>query len=123
MRGGCASYFRFKSHPLRLLLFLNSRDFSFELDLGLMDVDDKALSRVLKAKRDVALLEKFQAEPRTYVCLPTLGYYSKLLKDILNGVSCECCGFRDSLNVRMVEGHIVGPECAAHPFGSCKRSA
>ncbi|MEM4727466.1 MAG: hypothetical protein QXD04_04355 [Candidatus Bathyarchaeia archaeon] len=43
------------------------------------------------------------------------------LKDIpAEGYTCECCGYRGLVNVHIRDGHIVGPECANHPFGSCR---
>jgi hypothetical protein len=48
----------------------------------------------------------------------------EFLKDVpAEGYTCECCGYRGLVNVHVKDGHIVGPCCYNHPFGSCRRRA
>jgi len=93
------------------------RDFELELDLRLMDVDDKALSRVLLAKHDVVTTTnpEVRASARWV-------YYAALLRDVPDGRACECCGRENLLSVRRRDGKVVGTECVkpGHAF-PCKR--
>lgn len=97
------------------------RDRHLEADLLRKEVDDKALGRVLAAKRDTLEIEKGGT---SLTFSEGFLYYKRLLADIHEGLACECCGFKNLIHVKRVGGHILGPECSkpGHPFGTCKRA-
>lgn len=80
-------------------------------DVLMSDKSNAALSRVLKAKVEIVRLD--QANPK-------VAELAAVLAPVPPGLDCECCGFRGLVNVCRVGGRVVGPECAGHPFGSCK---
>ena len=103
-------------------------DRQLEADLLRAPTSDQALSRVLRAKRDIVAFAKVShswtlAEDELYA------YYTEKLADVPAGLRCSCCGFESLVHVHRVpvtengriEMKVVGPECVNHPFGSCKR--
>lgn len=88
-----------------------------KFDLTQADKSDQAYSRLLKVSKELrALPERMRQEP-------VVVQLSILLQGIPPGEDCECCGYRGLTHVCRVQGHVVGPECAGHPLGSCKGRA
>jgi len=98
-------------------------DRQLEADLLRAPTNDQALSRVLRAKRDIVAFAKVShswtlAEDELYA------YYTEKLAEIPEGgATCDCCHFEGLVNIHRVDGRTLGPECASpgHVYGSCRR--
>ena len=86
-------------------------------DILRMDVDDRALTRVIRIKRDVVAMagSRLAADP-------TYGTIASLVKGVPSGATCACCGKTGLVDVRRKEGKIVGNECVHHDWGDCRRA-
>lgn len=85
-------------------------------DLMLMETNDRALSRLLSAKRDLLAWKNPPASVR-----PEYDACLKLLEDLPSRVECECCG-QAITHVFRKGASIVGEECKEElVLGSCRR--
>ena len=83
-----------------------------------MATSEQAYGNLLRAKKD--LTRYLSHNPGAIVDSPIVAEAAKLLHAIPAGATCECCGYEGLVNVKRVQGHIVGPECANHPLGTCR---
>ena len=103
------------------------RDRQLEADLLRAPTNDGALSRVLRAKRDIVAFAK-RSETWSLVENEVYHYYSTALADVPAGLQCSCCGFESLVHIHRVpvtengriEMKVVGPECRNHVWGSCR---
>ncbi|MDE1854354.1 MAG: hypothetical protein KGI38_11495 [Thaumarchaeota archaeon] len=86
-----------------------------ERDLRVKDTDDKALTRLIRIRRDLARMKgsKLAREPLAIKL-------EELTKGIPESVSCDCCGFSRLINIKRKDGYVIGPECSNHDLGTCK---
>ena len=86
-------------------------------DVLRMEVDDRALARAIRVKRDVVAMagSRLAADP-------TYGMIASLVKGVPSGATCACCGKTGLVDVRRKEGKIVGNECVHHDWGDCRRA-
>lgn len=86
-------------------------------DLLRMDIDDGALSNVLRVKKEVDALAS-----SPLACNPDYQIIATLVKDVPPGEKCACCGKEGLVRICYKGGLVVGVECVKEDeLGSCRR--